>query len=195
MVESPISSNQLKRLQTLYSKAVSRQPSVFSADRAARLAWANSLLEARGAKLETFRQLSKKEAERLIAALQKILPREDVTRRRPDRATAQRYATEGRRSSLAAQRSPLSGPPDAATLELLQTLKLRCFELGVLSGEQAFQAWLRSRNSPTRGSTWLGSQASCNRVIWALKGLLRRAERAEAKKCQSGKVEEEAIPA
>ncbi|HWQ03456.1 MAG TPA: hypothetical protein VNL38_03160, partial [Candidatus Nitrosotenuis sp.] len=150
-------------------------------DRAARLQWTTNTLKLKSGALDSWKSLTRRQTTRLIRVLLEALPEADRARyakKRPDRATAQRYGREGRRS--AAGGPPLTGPPDAATLQLLEGLKHRAFELCVLHGEEGFSAWLRSRSSPTRGSAWLGSQARCNQVIWALKKMIRGAERKES---------------
>ena len=180
MTTSSISKRQLTRLQTLWGLYYRDKVVPFLAadlgmpriehSRMMRLTWAAQKLGLE--ELSSYKDLSRDQAAALIEKLQAELPKELVTRRRrPSREQARRYATEGRRGSA----SKLTGPPDAASLELLRTLR----DKTDLAGDARFEAWLRSRTSPTRGRARLETQADVNRVIWALKGMLRRRERAE----------------
>jgi hypothetical protein len=176
-----ISSRQLTRLQTLWSKFyVAKVVPFLAADlgmpkiehsRMMRLTWAAQRLGLE--QLASYKDLDRDQAAKLIELLQAELPKEMVTRRRPSREQAQRYAKEGRRGDT----SKLTGPPDATSLALLGTLRAKT----ELAADQRFEAWLRSRTSPTRGRARLETQADVNRVIWALKGMLRRDEKRNSK--------------
>jgi hypothetical protein len=156
-----LNSNQLKRLQTLWG-LFCRQASLDAKDREARLSW---VADAIGRKISSFRELSDGEANTAIDAIQKLLPPEMVKRKRPSRRLAQAYGTVGRRGHEQEEIRLV----DAATLALLDRL------LGRLGWtRERLDAFLRSRKSPVRSGA-IRTLAEANRVIWALKRMLRRA--------------------
>ncbi len=90
-------------------------------------------------------------------------------KRRPSRETARAYGTAGRKS---AQKSAEVRMADAGTLQLLANL---CTALGW--GRERLDTFLRSPKSPVRSGA-IRTLAEANRVIWVLKGMLRRREAA-----------------
>jgi hypothetical protein len=158
---APISGKQLKRLQTLWN-LFCRQVNTDAKDRAARLQW---VAEAIGREISSFRELAAGEANTAIDALQKLLPPELLKRKRPSRAVARAYGTAGRRGHEQEEIRLV----DAATLELLNGLLV---QLGWT--RMRLEAFLHSRKSPVRSGR-IATLAEANRVMWALKRMLRRA--------------------
>jgi len=136
--------------------------------------------------LASFNDLNWEQLDKAIDALQKELPADLVKRKRPSREQAKRYGVEGRRSNG----KGLTGPADGPSLELLGLLRQKAG----LTDQARFEALLRSRSSPTRGRTRLMTQADVNRVIWMLKGMLRRAENS-ASTTANKNLQHEEVPA
>ncbi len=153
----------MKRLQTLWG-LFARQANLDAKDRGARLGWMAGTI---GRQLSSFNELTGDDAKKAIDAIQKHLPAELLSRRggRPSRETARAYGTAGRKS---AHKSPEVRMADAGTLQLLANL---CAALGWT--RERLDAFLHSRKSPVRGGT-VRTLAEANRVIWVLKGMLRR---------------------
>lgn len=162
MAEAPITARQMKRLQTLWGLFCA-QARLDAKDRAARLGWVAGAV---GRQIGSFRELTAAEAKTAIDAVQKHLPPELLRRQRPPRRLAQAYGTAGRRG-----RSDKEVRfADAETWRLLDGL------LGKLGwSRERLDAFLRSSKSPVRNGV-IRTLGEANRVIWALKGMLRRAE-------------------
>jgi hypothetical protein len=161
MTASLITGKQMKRLQTLWG-FFCRQASLDAKDREARLNW---VADAIGRKISSFRELSDGEANTAIDAIQKLLPPELLKRTRPSRRLAKDYGTAGRRGHEQEEIRLV----DAATLALLDRL------LGQLGwSRERLDAFLHSSKSPVRSGA-IRTLAEANRVIWALKRMLRRA--------------------
>ncbi len=161
MTEGPITGKQLKRLQTLWG-IFCRQANRDAKDREARLQWAAGAI---GRAVVSFRELSLGEANIVIDAIQNLLPQELLKRKRPSRRLAQAYGTAGRRG----QEQKEVQLVDAPTMELLYRL------LGQLGWtRERLDAFLHSSKSPVRSGV-IRTMAEANRVIWALKRMLRRA--------------------
>lgn len=131
-----------------------------------RLAWASEII---GRDLDSFSALTSGEAAALIDALKRALgqavcpPR---SRRRPDREEAHAYGTAGRRNASTNEIRLV----DAATLALIDDLVK---QLGWT--QERLQGFLRSRVSPVRSGA-IRTLPEANRVIWALKNMIRRAD-------------------
>jgi len=170
--EQPITGRQLRRLQTLW-RLLSSFHGFDGQDRAVRLAWVG---QAAGRQVASSKDLTRTEAAKVIDRMQECVPAHLVRKgkARPGRELARRMGTEGRRSRPDASGfgsdSKLTGPPDARSLELLAELR----HATGFDDEDKLRAWLRSRNSPTRGSTTLSTLAKVNAVIWGLKRMIRR---------------------
>lgn len=161
---SPITGRQMKRLQTLWG-LFARQAHLDAKDREARIGWVAGAV---GRQIVSFKELSSKEAETAIDAMQKHLPAELLKRgARPSRRTAHAYGTAGRKS---AHKSTEVRMADAATLQLLSNL---VFALGWT--RERFDAFLRSPKSPVKSGA-VRTLGEANKIIWVLKSLLRRAE-------------------
>jgi hypothetical protein len=136
------------------------------AQRSARLAWASGIL---GRQLESFSALASDEAARLIDVMKRALG-QTITpaRRRPGRDLAHAYGTAGRKSDSSNEIVMV----DAPTLELLdQTLA----QLGW--PQQRLDSFLKSKRSPVRNGGAIRTLAQANRVIWALKNMLRHGKK------------------
>jgi len=157
-----LSSSQLKRLQTLWG-LFCRQSNLDATDRDARLSWASDTI---GRPISSFKELSADEATTAIDAMQKHLPADLVTRKRPARRAAYAYGTAGRRGRNEKEVRMV----DADTLRLLYALVSK---LG-WSREQ-FEGFLRGKSSPVRSGA-IRTLAEGNRAIWAVKTMLRRAK-------------------
>ncbi len=174
-----ISGKQMKRLQTLWGIFVkSGFASTNPEPRAARLLWVGETI---GRQIGSFKDLSAAEAKTAIDAIQKHLPAELLTRSssrralpaRPGRETAQAYGTSGRSRLAGANAGGAVRMADAGTLQLLANL---CTALGWT--RERLDAFLRSSKSPVRSGR-VRTLAEANRVIWILKGMRRRAEKAK----------------
>lgn len=156
-----ISPSQMKRLQTLWG-LLCRQAQLDASDRAARLEWVGKKI---GRAIESFRELTASEANTAIDAIQKHLPAEVVTRKRPGRKLAHAYGTAGRRGETSNEIALV----DQATLALLDRL------LGELGWtREQLDGFLRSKRSPVKSGA-IRTLAEANRVIWALKSIHRHA--------------------
>lgn len=155
---SPITGRQMKRLQTLWG-LFAPLAQMDAKDRSARIGWVGEKI---GRAISTFKDMSSAEADTAIDAVQKHLPPELV--KRASRRTAHAYGTAGRKRGGAAELQMA----DAGTLQLLSNL---CTALRW--DGQRLKAFLHSPKSPVRGGK-IRTLADANRVIWVLKGLLRR---------------------
>jgi hypothetical protein len=167
MNANQISAAQLRALQSLWS-AYARH-SLDAADRdprAARLAWASALV---GREVTSFRELHADEAIQLIDALKEVLGQPSKTWRRPrDRESARAAGRHGRKGALV-EVPMLAAPEDIARVHALRE--------SVGMSIESFEEWLRGRNSPLGrfGDPALRTVGDANKVLWALKALLRRA--------------------
>lgn len=138
----------------------------FESARGQRLAWASGVL---GHELASFSALSTSEAATLIDTMKKALGQKvRPPRRRPDRDQARAYGTAGRRGNFSNEIRLV----DEATLGLIDDL---LSPLGWT--QQRLQIFLRSRMSPIRSGA-IRTLGEANRVIWALRNMIRRAKRA-----------------
>ena len=163
---SNISSEQLRRLQTLYSRA--NQGMIDGSSRDARLAWATQFCER---PISSFSDLTREEAHNAINALQAAAGQPQTIpprRKRLSRDDAQRAGTDGRKDKKFTQNPQMVGAVDLAVIENYYN------RLGW--DRTRFDAWLRSPRSPLKKSTpEIRTLADANRVRWALKGMLRHA--------------------
>lgn len=138
-------------------------------EREQRLAVASRVI---GRTISSFTELSSDEAARLIDALKKALGQETRPRRkRPDRDQAQAYGTAGLRANSSNEIRLV----DEDTLQLVNRL------LAKLGWDQArFSNFLRSNSSPVRSGA-IRTLPEANKVIWALKNMVRAQERRESK--------------
>ncbi|MBZ5703259.1 MAG: hypothetical protein LAN84_15610 [Acidobacteriia bacterium] len=162
MAEAPITGRQLIRLQVLWGLFCA-QARLDAKDRGARLGWVAGAV---GRQIGSFRELTAAEAKTAIDAIQKHLPPELLRRKRPPRRLAQAYGTAGRRG----RDDKEMRFADAETWRLLDGLLAK---LGWT--RERLDAFLRSSKSPVRNGV-IRTLGEANRVIWALKGMLRRAE-------------------
>jgi len=154
-----ISSSQLRRLQTLWG-LFCRQENFDATDREARLSWASGVI---GRQICSFKEMSADEAAKAIDAMQKNLPAELVTRKRPSRRAAHALGTSGRRGRNEKEVRLV----DADTLRLLDAL------VGKLGWScDRFEAFLRGKSSPVKSGA-IHTLAEANRAIWAVKNMLR----------------------
>src|SRR5260370_35409009 len=165
-----ISRAQLKALQSLWGLYARHSlDAAGDADpRAARLAWASAQI---GRELTTFGELHAEEAARLIELLKQALGQEVKPHwRRPrDREAALAAGRHGRKGI------PIEIPVLAAPEDIARVHEMRERVERVGMSLEGFEAWLRSRNSPLGrfGDPTLRTVGDCNKVLWALKALLR----------------------
>jgi hypothetical protein len=174
MSEARITARQMKRLQTLWGMVCKQvgagaPPFPAASAREARLAWVGGKI---GREIGSFKDLTLEEAKRAIQEMQKLLPPSALraSARRPGRRTARAYGTAGRKGFESSELRLV----DARTWALIDRL------LGELGWtRERLDAFIRSAKSPTRGRL-VKTLDDANRVIWTLKGMLRRAETATA---------------
>jgi hypothetical protein len=135
--------------------------------RRVRLVWASGII---GRDVSSFSELQPDEAGQLIERMklalgQEINPAKRSRQRRPGRDLAHAYGTSGRRSESSNEIHLV----DAPTLELLDRLRE---QLGWT--HERLDAFLKSKHSPVRSGA-IRTIAEANRLIWALKRMLRRA--------------------
>lgn len=135
--------------------------------RGARLAWASRII---GRAISSFSLLRAVEAARLIELMKKALGQEVNSgrerRQRPGRDLARVYGTAGRRHETSNEIALV----DAPTLALLDRLLM---QLGWT--RERFDSFLHSKSSPVKSGA-LHTLGEANRVLWALKNMLRRQE-------------------
>lgn len=135
-----------------------------------RLAVASKIIKR---EIGSFTELSSGEAATLIDAMKKALGQKTrPARKRPDRDQAQAYGTAGRRDDSTKEIRLI----DDRTLSLIDSL---VEQLGWT--QERFQQFLASTHSPV-ASVKLRTLAEGNRVIWALRGMIRRQERSNERR-------------
>jgi hypothetical protein len=160
-MEKPISANQLKRLQVLYSQLARHTDQ--DAGREARLRWASALLDR---PIASFKDLSRDDARRLIDTLQGQLGVKAAPAQRLSREAAHRAGTEGRRNN------PYKTAPQMVSAADLAVIEDYYSRLGWTRAQ--FDAWLASSRSPIkRANPVIATLADANAVRWALKGMLK----------------------
>ncbi len=159
-----ITTNQMKRLQTLYSKLEAH--SITGSGREARLSWATEQL---GRPIESFKAISFAEAKHLIDGLQGQLGVKEPPRRRHGRAQARRAGLDGRKGH-----TEFANAPEAVTQRDLAAIEEYYLRLGWTRPQ--FDGWLQSPHSPIgkRANKAILTTADANKVRWALKGMLRQ---------------------
>jgi hypothetical protein len=138
----------------------------FAASREARLAWSSARL---GIAVNSFRQLTRDQAHRLIDEMQMMIPEELLRRRRrPGRDEARTIGRAGKRVS-GIMVSAGATPPNAEGLKMLQAVleNLRWTE-------QDLARFLSSRTSPLRGRQQIRTLDDLNKVLFALRKIERR---------------------
>jgi hypothetical protein len=169
------SPSQSAALHALFRQYAPRFLGAARIERRERLAWASGVV---GRQLESFSELRCKESARLIDLMKRSLGQEvtpamprSSSWRRPDRDQAHAYGTAGRRD----QASNEVRLVDVPTLELVDRLRA---QLGWT--EARLKAFLNCSNSPVPGGV-IRTLPQANGVIWALRNMLRRTERANTK--------------
>jgi hypothetical protein len=163
-----LSPSQLTALHSLFHLYAPRFLDASGGDaRAARLAWASGII---GREVSSFSLLHAVEAARLIELMKKALGQEVNSgrgrRQRPGRDLARTYGTAGRRN----QTSNEIALVDISTLALLDRLLVQ-----LDWSHERFDAFLHSKSSPSKSGA-IRTLSEANRVIWALKNMLRRQE-------------------
>ncbi len=163
-----ISAAQLRALQSLWSAYTRHSLDVSEGGdpRAARLAWASENL---GRKVGSFSELNSAEAIRLIDALKQAVGQPSKTWSRPRSREAARAAGTHGRKGFAVEVPMIAAAEDIGRVHALRE------RLGI--SIESFEEWLRGHRSPLSrfGDATLRTVADCNKVLWALKALLRRA--------------------
>jgi hypothetical protein len=159
----PITAPQLKRLQTLYSQ--------FAADprtrsREERLLWASLVV---GRKVESFSELTGREAATAIARLQKDAPQAKARPKPMDRDSAERHAKDGRWDG-----EKFRPMPQMASAFDLENIERYYNRLGW--NRDTFDRWLCSPRSPLgrHSQPPIRTVAQANRVRWALIRMLQK---------------------
>ncbi len=161
-----IRGRQLAALHTLYARRAARAGGD-PGNRSERLGWASHEL---GRAVTSFGTLSAEEACELIDRLKRELGQEsEGPSRRAGRQASQGYGTAGRRGRIEQEIRLV----DADTLRLLCRLREA---LGWSEEQLAF--FLRSRRSPVKSGA-IRTLGEANRVIWALKGMLRHRNKSD----------------
>lgn len=164
---NPISREQLKRLQMLYSQFAAASPDPRTRSREERLLWVSLIV---GREVGSFRELTSAEAKTAIDRLQKDVPgaRGKRPRRKMDRESAQRHATDGRYDSSFRDAPRLA---EAYDVEQIENYYHR---LGW--SRETFELWLRSPRSPLgrKSQPQILTVAHANQVRWALKRMLQK---------------------
>src|ERR1035441_9890832 len=93
MTTSSISSQQLKKLQTLYGRFAAASPDLRTRTREERLLWASLIV---GRTVASFSELTSEEAAAAITRLQKDVPQPKAHPKQMDRDAAERHAKDGR---------------------------------------------------------------------------------------------------
>src|ERR1035437_10033754 len=160
----PITPNQLRRLQTIYSQYAAH--ALEGNGREGRLTWAS---EQAGRPITSFKDLTMAEAKHSTDGLQASLgvpeTKPKARRRRLSREEARKAGTEGRRG-VESNEVTLAGPAEFARIQ---------YALDQLGWSQAqFEGWLRSTYSPLKNKTHpqIRTLHDANRVWWALKGMM-----------------------
>lgn len=165
---SQLRTSQLTALHTLFHLYAPRflGRSGSSMARTERLAWASDIVLR---PLGSFYDLTSDEAARLIDFMKRALGQEVTPPRspwqRPDRDQARAYGTAGRRGNTSNEVQLV----DAPTLALLDRLVA---QLGWTRAR--LDGFLQSKSSPVPGGA-IRTLPQANRVIWALRKMLRRA--------------------
>jgi hypothetical protein len=161
---STITTNQMRRLQTLYSQYASH--AIDGNSREARMAWAS---EQTGRAIASFKDLTFAEAKHLIDALQAqlgvALSKPKSRRPRLSRDDAHKAGTEGRKG-FESNDVTMAGPAEFARIQ---------YALDQLGWSQAqLDAWLHSSRSPLgkKAQPQIRTLKDANRVWWALKGMM-----------------------
>jgi hypothetical protein len=168
MADVQISTEQLKRLQTLYSQLAATSNDPRTKGREERLRWASILCNR---DVLSFGELTREEAKRAIDTLQRHLgsgSRKPREKRRMSRDQALRYGKDGRHDSSFEDAPQMASALDLETIEKYYTR---------LSWSRAqFDGWLRSPRSPLgkRSNPQISTTADANRVRWALKKMLQQ---------------------
>ena len=167
--DAKITSGQMNRLQTVYSKFAKHGLDTNS--REDRMRWAR---EFTGRTISSFKDLTRGEAKRMTdvapgrdRATPSVSP---AVKPRFDRVQGRRAGLDGRRDGKEFEKSPqLVSAQDIAVIEDFYT------RLGWT--RVRFDAWLASPHSPLgkRASAQIRTTAEANKVRWALKGMLQHA--------------------
>jgi hypothetical protein len=168
-----ISTQQLKRLQTLYSQLASSDAAAKTREQ--RLLWASLLCNRT---IASFSELTADEAKRAIDLLEKSIPEDARQRyklqsgarrarkRRMDHERARRHGIDGRYDGEEFRDAPQLA--QGVDLEVIESYSAR---LGW--SRETFDAWLRSPRSPLRPSKSIRTVRDANRVRWALVHMLK----------------------
>jgi hypothetical protein len=167
----PISAEQLKRLQTLYSQLAATSADPRTKTRQERLLWASLICNR---EIASFSKLTAEEAKRAIDSLQKKL-KPKKPRQRMDRDRARRHGVDGRSDG-----KEFSSAPEMATAYDLEVIEGYYARLSW--SRETFDSWLRSPRSPLgrKSQPQIRTVAEANRVRWALVRMLKKAGRWEA---------------
>jgi hypothetical protein len=167
---NPISREQLKRLQTLYSQFAAASTDPRTRSREERLLCVSLIV---GRQVESFSELTAAEAKTAIDRLKKNSSQRPVAggqkkKKRMDAERAQRHGTDGRYDS------GFRDAPRMAEAYDLEQIEGYYHRLGW--SRDTFDAWLRSPRSPLgrRGRPQIRTIAEANRVRWALKRMLQK---------------------
>lgn len=159
-----ITKAQLTRLQTCYAQ-MARSVIGFENTRNARIDWACGIVRR---PISSFSELSQDEARRLIDIAQGEIghraPAKPRQRRSPQ--AARRHGVDGRKGD-----AEFANAPQIVSPQDMENIRERYQRLGMTN--ETFGNWLASRSSPIRPRKQIRTTADANRVLWALKGMLK----------------------
>jgi hypothetical protein len=175
-----ISVGQIPKLQALYSQfaAAAFNPATLAyssaaTERTLRLEWASKQL---GREIESFKQLTRSEASKLIDILLRALGQEVVA---PDRSKRSRAGgrNDAQRRGTAGRKNDNSSEVRMVTADDLSAIDALLDELAW--DRARLDAFLRSPSSPLgrRSDPQVRTDKDANRVIWALKRIRARQEK------------------
>jgi hypothetical protein len=164
----PITAQQLKRLQTMYSQIAAASGDPLTRSREARLLWASLIV---GRTVASFSELTSEEAVIAIARLQKDAPQAKARPKPMDCEQAERHAKDGRWDG-----EKFRPTPQLASAFDLENIERYFHRLGW--DRDTFNRWLRSPRSPLgrRSQPQILTVAQANRVRWALQRMLKKRE-------------------
>jgi hypothetical protein len=162
MTTQPITSQQMRRLQTLYGQLAAH--AIEGSGRSSRLEWAGNQV---GRTIASFKDLTHAEAHQLIDGLQGQLSVKAPAKRRLSREAAHRAGTEGRRDN------PYKDAPQMVSAADLARIESCYARLGWT--RENLDNWLASSRSPlkNRARPVIVTLGDANDVYWALKGMLQ----------------------
>jgi hypothetical protein len=178
MSNEQISRDQLKRLQTLWSK-YARHELWDNSSRGQRISWASAVTKRQ---LSSFNDLTSSEASTLISLIQAEM---GIAETSPARAKRQyRSRIKDRDQAHAAGTEGRRGKSNSLTIATSEDLAMVDAQLTSMEWTRALlDAFLASSSSPLgkRSNPQLRTLGDVNRVLWALKRIARKSKSTEVR--------------